>query len=499
MRLETLRLESVFKTFPGVIALNNVNINAFKGEILGLIGENGSGKSTLIKIAAGIHTMDSGRIFINGKKVQIHSPLDAKKLGISVIHQEPVYFPNLSLMENIFLYKEKRQGLLFLDRKSMDKSAKELLNRVGLNISASTLAGDLTCAQKQQLEIAKSLLLNASLIIMDEPTASLTDREIEILKEIIVNLKKDGLTIIFVSHKLNEVLAIADRIAVLRDGVSIGTYEKNECDEAKLIRLMVGQEPKPELQKESLPLTEEIMRIENLSTKGFLQNISFKLCRGEIIGITGLLGSGRSELLNTIFGVTQKLSGDIYIKGIKTNIRNPINAIKNKISFLPEDRKNQALIFNMSVKENITLIALKKLSLKHIINPRLQRFLARYYSERFYIKPNNIEFKVRNLSGGNQQKVVIVKWLSVNSEILMLDEPTKGIDIESKKEVRNIIRQLAAEGKGIIIVTSDMNELALLCDKVLILNKGTIKAEIPGAEIKGDKILSMMGNSNCTN
>lgn len=490
MKAEILRMECISKTFNSIKALDNVNLNVFKGEVLALIGENGSGKSSLIKIAAGIYSKDSGRIYLNEKEVQINTPHCSQKLGISVIHQEPKLVPNLSVAENIFLGKEKCRKLFVLDRKSMYKSAVGLLDRLGLQVDVSAPACNLSVAQRQLVEIAKALSINSSLIIMDEPTSSLTDREVEILKKIIYKLKEDGVSIIFISHKLNEVLDVANRITVLRDGLSMGTYPREICNEEMLISLMAGRDIEVKAFVDNCAIGREVLRVENISTRDLLKDISFTLRSGEILGIAGLIGSGRTELLNVIFGISPKSSGIIIVEGNKVEIRKPRDAIKNKIGLLPEDRKLKGLIPDMSIKKNISLSAIEKVTSLFIINIRMQDFLARYFMHRFSIKASGVNEKVKYLSEGNQQKVVISKWLTIKPKILMLDEPTKGIDIIKKKEVLQMIRELAKEGKGIIFVSSEIRELLSVCDRILVMSNGRINEELSKEDATEERILS---------
>jgi len=490
MRTEILRMECISKTFPGVKVLNNVNINVFKGEVLALIGANGAGKSSLMKILAGIYTKDNGRIFFDEKEVEIKSPRDAQRLGISVIHQGLNLIPNLSVAENIFLGNEKRHELFFIDKKQVYKSATKLLDRVELKVDANVLVDCLSIAQRQLVGIARVLATNPSLIIMDEPTSSLTERETGILRKIIFKLKEEGVSIIFISHKLKEALEVADRITVLRDGVSMGTYSKMECNEEMLISLMVGSDFEEKTPECTGIIGEEILRVENISTKNLLKDVSFVLRKGEILGFAGLLGSGRTELMNVIFGIAPKSSGVISIKGNRKEIQKPLDAIKNKMGLVPEDRNLQGLILNMSIKENISLPSRQRVSYRGIINFRMESFLARYYMQKLMVKAVDEDEEVGNLSGGNQQKVVVSKWLAIKPEILILDEPTKGIDVGVKKEIHQTIRKLAKEGTGIILVSSELEEILAMSDRILVMHDGMIKGEFERKSATQEKILS---------
>lgn len=494
MKTEILRMECISKTFLGVKALNNVNLNVFKGEVLALLGENGAGKSSLIKILAGVYSKDSGRIYFNEKEVEINSPHDSKQLGISVIHQELNLIPNLSVAENIFLGQEKRQKFFFTDKKLTDKSAAELLDKVDLKIEVGELVKNLSMAHKQMLEIVKALAVKAKLIIMDEPTASLTEKEIKTLKEIICKLRDEGVSIIFISHKFNEVMEVANRIAVLRDGNSMGIYLTEDFSEEKLIKLMAGRELKDNFSKGTFPIGEEILSVENISTKNLLKNVGFTLRKGEILGFAGLIGSGRTELMNVIFGISSKSSGTISIKGKRVEIKTPRDAIKNKIGLVPEERKLQGLILNMSVAENITISSLNRISQIGFINFRMEKFFTKYFMDRLKIKASTEHDKVVYLSGGNQQKVVVSKWLSIKPQIMILDEPTRGVDLGAKREIHSLIRELANEGTGVILISSEMAEVLTMSDRLIIMHEGLIKGELSRHEATQEKVLSLAIN-----
>lgn len=488
MRTEILRMECISKTFPGAKVLNNVNLNVFKGEVLALVGANGAGKSSLMKILAGIYSKDTGKIYFDEKEVEINSPRDSQRLGISVIHQEPDLIPNLTVAENIFIGNEKSH--IFLGNRKIYRSAAQLLDRVGLNIDPGILAGMLSVMQRQLVGIARILATSPSLIIMDEPTSSLSERETAILRKIIFKLREEGVSIIFISHKLGEALEVADRIAVLRDGVSVGTYSRAECTEEMIISLMVGDDFREENLEAPGDVGEEVLRVENVTSRGLPNGLGFSLRKGEILGFTGLMGSGRTELMNAIFGITPKTSGIIYIKGKRKDIRKPIDAIKNRIGIVPEERNLQGLILNMSVKENISLPSLKRVSSKGVINRRMESFLTAFYMEKLIVKAKSEEEEVGNLSSGNQQKVVVSKWLSIKPDILILDEPTRGIDVGAKKEIHQTIRRLANEGTGIILVSSELEEILTLSDRILIMRDGMISGELERKEATQEKILS---------
>ncbi|WHH60508.1 sugar ABC transporter ATP-binding protein [Petroclostridium sp. X23] len=494
MQSEILRMECISKSFAGTKVLNNVNMNVLQGEVLALVGANGAGKTSLMKILAGIYTKDSGKVYFNEKEVELNVPSDSQKLGISVIHQELNLIRNLSVAENIFLGNKKYCKPFFISKKEMYKEAEKYLLEVGLNIDPTMYVDRLSVVQKQLVGIARSLATNLSLIIMDESTSSMSEKETCILREIIIKLKSEGISVIFISHQLNEALQIADRIMVLRDGVSIGTYLRAECSEEMLISLMVGSDFEKKAGKLSNSIGEKILQVENISTEELLKDVSFYLRKGEILGFTGLMGSGGTELMKVIFGAMKKNSGIINMKGKEIDIRTPIDAIKNKIGMVPEDRNLEGLILNMSMNENITLPSLRKISLFGIINLCLEKFMAGYYIQRLMIRNVSGSQEVGNLSGGNQQKVLISKWLSIRPEILILNEPTRGIDIASKQEIHQIIRNQAREGIGIILVSSEYKEVLSLCDRIIVMRKGTICGELDRRDVTQEKILTIAVN-----
>ena len=442
-----LKVEGIHKSFPGVKALSNVTMDIKRGEVLALAGENGAGKSTLMKILGGEYQPDRGKIFINGQAVRIENNAASQKLGISIIYQELNTIPNVSIAENIFVGREKRKRGL-IDRNSMNKETERLLEQVGLRgVTPNTIAGTLSTAQKQMIEVAKALSLDSKLIIMDEPTSSLTTNETEKLFKIIDNLKSKGTSVVFISHRMNEIMALADRVLVMRDGEIAGLIEdRNEITEDLIIRYMVGRELNRQLSQKTEKLGKEVMRVENLCTPDFLNNISFSLYEREILGFAGLVGAGRSEVMRAIFGVDKMSGGVVYIDGKKATIRNTSDALRYGLGFVPEDRKQQALVLGMTVRENTTLAALKQMKRRFFIDKAKEENVTNARIEQLDIKTPSTEQKVLNLSGGNQQKVVIGKWLETVPRILIVDEPTRGIDIRSKTEIHNLIIELASQG-----------------------------------------------------
>lgn len=486
------RLENICKAFPGVKALNNVSISIEKGEVLALMGENGAGKSTLIKILAGAYKMDSGEIFCEEKKVQINDRNDSTKLGISIIFQELNLFSNLSVAENIFVNREFRKAGFIYDRERANREASVLLEKVGLNCSPDTKLVELTISQRQMVEIAKALSADARLIIMDEPTSSLTDTEVDKLFEIINNLKESGVSILFVSHKINEVKRIADRVHVLRDGEYIATLPKDEISEEAIIKAMVGRSLENIFDKQYAEIGETALEVRNLSTKNFLKNISFNVRKGEIVGFAGLVGAGRSEVMRAVFGLDAITEGEILVNGKPVRIKSPSDAIKLGLGFVPEDRKNEGLFLRMSVMKNSSIVMLDKISKNGVINSAQEFDVTRDYVEKLNVKTPNLEKEVMELSGGNQQKVVVAKWLANNPQILIVDEPTRGIDVGAKKEIHNLISNLAKSGVAIIMISSEMPEVLGMCDRIYVMHEGRIKSELSRGEATQEKIMEVI-------
>ncbi len=488
---EVLRVKDIEKSFPGVRALHDVNFSIKAGEVHALIGENGAGKSTLMKILSGVYTKDGGQVFIDGKEVEIHSPEHATQLGISIIYQELNLMPNLSIGENIFMGREKRKGLLF-DSKTTQKEASMYSKEVGLHIDVNTLVKDLSIAQRQMVEVAKALSVNSKVIIMDEPTSSLTERENEILMGIIRKLRDQGKGIVFISHKLSEIFEIADRITVLRDGECIDTVPAGECSEEKLIQMMVGREINDLFPKVSAQRGEKIMEVSHLTSGKAVQDVSFSLYRGEVLGFAGLVGAGRSETMAAIFGTERMDSGEITIDGKKIGNHQASDSIALGMGFVPEDRKLQGLILGMAVRENVTMASLESVSKGNLIKSREESKVTNYYVEKLSIKTPGIEQKTENLSGGNQQKVVIAKWLATHPKILILDEPTRGIDVGAKKEIYMLMNTLVQEGVSIIMVSSELPEVIGMSDRIVVMNEGKIKGIVSREEATQEGIMSII-------
>ncbi|SIQ59309.1 sugar ABC transporter ATP-binding protein [Halanaerobium kushneri] len=486
-----LELSSITKKFPGVLALDQVDFNLKEGEVHALVGENGAGKSTLIKIISGVHKKDGGEIKFKGQSVDIKGPKHSRKLGISVIYQEFNLVPYLSISENIFLGREDMKGQTIIDKKEMYQKSKKILQDLGIDIDPNTQIADLGVAMQQMVEIAKAISMDSDIIIMDEPTAALGDNEIEELFKTIDNLKEKGISVIYISHRLKELWQVADRVTVFRDGQYIATHPISETDKDLLITEMVGRELKEQFPERDAEIGEEILAVENLNRGDLLKDISFSLKKGEVLGFAGLVGSGRTELMRCIFGADKMDSGKILIDQKEAKIENPRSAIESGIGFITEDRKKQGLVLVRSVKENISLTDLSQVMNGMILKDDKDKKLAQEYIEKLNIKTPGEEQEVQFLSGGNQQKVVLAKWLIRNTKILIFDEPTRGIDVGAKKEVYSLINQLAEEGVGIIMVSSELPEILGMSDRIIVMNHGEIAGQMDIEDANQENILSL--------
>jgi len=483
-----LELNHISKTFPGVVALDDVHFDLRKGEVHVLLGENGAGKSTLVKILSGAYQKTSGTILLNQQEIHIKNPKHSQELGISTIYQELNLVPHLSVGENIFLGREPANRFGVVDFKKLFAKAQNILNDFGVLIDARSLVKDLGIAKQQMVEVAKALSLDASIVIMDEPTSALTEQEIEELFKIIKSLKANGISIIYISHRLEEIFEIGDRITVLRDGKWIGTKSIAEVTQSELIRMMVNRELKDKFPKQKAKRGNEVLRIENLSND-HLKEISFSLCVGEVLGIGGLLGSGRTELARAIFGVDKIDSGKIFIKGQNYKIGSPRSSINSGIGYLTEDRKSQGLILNLSVKDNVCLPSINRFSKFGVMNSKKERATVEKYVKELHIKTPGLNQKIMYLSGGNQQKVVMSKWLCSNVDILIFDEPTRGIDVGSKVEIYQLMNRLTAEGVGILMISSELPEILGMSDRILVMHDGRITGEFLTEEATQEMIL----------
>ncbi len=487
-----LRLEGISKSFPGVRALNNVHLEVRKGEVHALVGENGAGKSTLMKILSGAYTKDEGEIYWQGEKVEINKPKDSEKLGIAIIYQDFNLVPQLSISENIWLGREPliNQTVHLIDWNEMHKRSRKLLDELNMDIDPTRPVAGLGVASQQMIEIAKALSLNAKLLIMDEPTSALSKNEVDQLFSVIRKLKEKNVSVIYISHHLDEVFKICDRGTVLRDGAFIATIDPRETNKDQLIQLMVGRTLDQQYPKVKARKGKEMLRVENLNRKGVLENIVFSAYAGEVLGISGLVGAGRTELVKAIFGADPVDSGKVYLLDSEVKGNSPQSAIKAGMGLLPEDRKYEGLVLKLSVKQNVSMASLDKLKKRGLLQLKIEKIRVHDFIDKLRILTPSIEKEVQNLSGGNQQKVVLAKWLASQSKVLIFDEPTRGIDVGAKVEVYNLMNKLVENGVAVIMVSSEMPELLGMSDRILVMHQGRLVGEFQQEEATQEKILS---------
>jgi ribose transport system ATP-binding protein len=475
---QLLRVESVSKRFPGVVALDQVSLEVRPGEVLSVIGENGAGKSTLMKILAGVQPPDAGRLIWDGQPVTIDDVATAQQLGISLIHQELYLCQNLDLASNVYLGREPRRAG-FIRERLMHRNAAEFLRSVGVTLPSTTLTGTLTIGQQQMVEIAKAISSNARLIIMDEPTSSLSHRESENLFRIIAELKASGVSVVYISHRLAEVEQLSDRVVVLRDGRNAGELVGEEINYRKMVHAMVGRELSNFYSRHRSARDDVALRVSDLRTTAFpLHRVSFEIRVGEMVGIAGLVGAGRTELLTTLFGITPPRSGEISLHGQTVEIDSPQTAIRNGMALVPEDRKAHGVVLPMSVRENTTLAMLKRVQRLGLIDFNRDRTIAEEMRMQLGVKTPHVDQPVKFLSGGNQQKVVIAKWLAHGMKVLLLDEPTRGVDVGARHEIYRLMDDLARQGVAIVFVTSDLEEALGMADRLLVMHEGQLAGEL---------------------
>lgn len=484
-----LEMKNIDKSFGGTHALNGINFQLKKGEVHALLGENGAGKSTLIKTLGGIHRPDSGTILIDGREVSMTDIHEAQAYGIGIIHQEIVLVPYLTVAENIFLGREITNRLGFKDMYEINKRAEEMVATLGLDIDVTTPVKNLTIAQQQMVEIVKASSFNVQILVMDEPTSSLSDEEVDRLFETIERLKSKGVSIIYISHRMEELFKITDRVTVIRDGTYVGTVNTKETSHDNLVAMMVGRKLENYYTRDFLKQSEEVVRVEGLSKKGVFDNISFSVKKGEILGFAGLVGAGRSEIMMSLFAADSYDSGDIYLYGKQVKFKNCRQAIDNGIAMVPEDRKLQGLTLVNSVEFNTSLAALKFIMNGVLISSSKKEKLVFEYIKDLNIKTASKDISVSSLSGGNQQKVVLAKWLATKPKLLILDEPTRGVDVGAKSEIYAIINELAKAGLAIIMVSSDLPEIINMCDRVCVIREGIMAGEVDHASISQENIM----------
>jgi inositol transport system ATP-binding protein len=498
-----LNMDGISKSFPGVKALQSVHLDIFTGECVALMGENGAGKSTLMKVLSGVYAPEEGTIEIDGERVHLTSPHQAQRLGISIIYQEFNLFPNLTVEENVFVGREP-SSTGFVRWSDLRTATQELLHQLGVDLDPGATVRELSVAQQQMVEIAKALSHNARIVIMDEPTSALTETEVTALFKIIRGLRERGLGVIFISHRIEEVLEICDRIVVLRDGQNAGALTRDEATSERIVQMMVGRHLSDLFQKgDPVPAGKAVLEVRHLNRTGtkrdataiVLHNVNLTVHAGEIVGLAGLVGSGRTELARAIFGADPFSSGEILVDGKPVAIHGPQDAIRHGIGLVPEDRKQQALVLQLAVRENIGLAKLGDLTTFGFVRRGEERSIAERFVAALQIRTPSLEQKVINLSGGNQQKVVLAKWLALEPKILLVDEPTRGVDVGAKAEVHHLLNSLARRGVAILMISSELPEIIGMSDRVLVMRQGTISGELSREEATQERIMTLATGS----
>lgn len=498
---DIIKFENISKNFGAVHALKEVSFSVRKGECHAIIGENGAGKSTLMHILAGAYLPSNGCVYIKDKEVQIINAAESKKLGISIVYQELKLCPNLTASENVFLGKIPTGFLGTVKKDNIDRQVKELVSQFGVDIDVTVPVINLGSAQMQLIEIAKAIMEDAEILILDEPTSSLTAAEADVLFKILRDLKKQGKTLIFISHRMNEIFEMADRITIMRDGSYIGTYEVQDIDEKELVKLIAGNKRFSELYAEEIGDKEVeekkdvLLEVNHMSCGTYVNNESFVLHKGEILGLYGLQGSGRTELVESIFGLHGKVEGEIKVKGKTFSISKPADAIKAGFGLVTEDRKNRGIYALMNIRENIAAIHREKITdARFVLNSKKIDSISNEYVKALSVKIDSLQESILNLSGGNQQKVILARMLSTNPEVVLMDEPTRGVDVGAKAEIFSIIKELKEQGKGILVISSELQEVVKECDRILVLRNGKIVGEVISRENRENDILQLAFN-----
>jgi ribose transport system ATP-binding protein len=487
-----LEARAISKIFPGVKALQNVDFTVWPGEVHALVGENGAGQSTLMKVLSGLYQPDGGEIVLRGERIHLPNPLSAHHRGISVIHQEFFLMNALTVAQNIFIGREpKALGGLLNDDRALNRQASELLDRLGVDIDPRVQVGRLTVAAQQMVEIAKALSFNSSVLIMDEPTASLTGAEVDTLFRIIRDFVTDQTAVVYISHRMEEIKQISDRITVLRDGELVDSRPSADLSIREVIQLMVGRTIAADVRPEPRAATDTVLEVENLSTESLLRSVSFHLERGEILGFAGLMGAGRTETARALVGADPKTTGQVSINGRSVRITTPADAVAKGIGYLSEDRKRFGLILAQDVSRNVSLSSLSKFERFGLLNDSKMQEVAEKFRRLLAIKTPSVHQRLRNLSGGNQQKVVLAKWLERDCDILIFDEPTRGIDVGAKQEIYDLLRRLVGDGKSIIMISSEMEEVLRLSDRIVVMCNGRITGVLDNAEATQENIMEL--------
>ena len=487
-----IEMKGIDKSFGTNQVLKNAGFLLRDGEVHALMGENGAGKSTLMKILTGVYTRDAGTVIVDGKEVEYHNPQEAEKAGIVFIYQELNVMFDLTVEENLFMRKEITKGFGICDKKAMRKKAKEVLDMMGVDINPAAVMSELSVGQQQMIEICKALMVDAKVIIMDEPTAALTQSETDALFKVIHSLRKKGVSMVYISHRMEEIFELCDRITVLRDGSYIGTEEIKDIDMNDIVKMMIGREIGERFPARDVKLGKEVLKVEKLTSPGVFHDISFSVRAGEVLGVSGLMGAGRTEIMQAIFGNFPLESGKIYIDGKETVIKNPEAAMKAGIGFITEDRKTEGLMLEKSIEENISLANLGKVSGKnHVLSSSAEGALVKKGIEEFHIRCFGPSHECGNLSGGNQQKVVLAKWIYTEPKILILDEPTRGVDIGAKKEIYSVINEMAAKGVAIIMVSSELPEVLGMSDRIMVVREGEVRGIIGKEEANQQNVMTL--------
>ena len=485
-----IEMKDIYKSFGKNDVLKGVDFTLNDGEIHALVGENGAGKSTLMNILSGVLSKDKGEILIDGKEVDISDTNVAKKYGISFIHQELSDWPELTVMDNIFMNNEIKNGI-FLDKAKMRKKCIELLERFDLDINPKTKVSELSVGQRQMMEIAKANLNKVNVLILDEPTSALTNNEIDKLFKLIKRLRDKNVSMIYISHRMEEIFSLTNKITVMRDGKSVSVMDTNKTDEKEVVSYMVGRDIGDFYPEMDAEISDVKIELKNFNREGFFKDINIKAKKGEVLGISGLMGAGRTEIMRSVFGLDPKDSGEVFIDGKKIEIKNPADAIKNKIGFVTENRQEEGLILDESIRENISLLNFDKFSKNSFIDKAKEKNLSDNLVDSFKVKTQSSESKISDLSGGNQQKVVFAKWYAIGPEILILDEPTKGVDVGAKREIYDLIKDLTNKGVSIILISSDLPELISLSNRIYVIHEGKIQGELLNKDASQEKIMTL--------
>lgn len=486
-----LELKNITKTFPGVRALDNVSFQLKRGTVHVLCGENGAGKSTLMKILDGIYHPDGGEIVIDGEKVEIHNPIEAREHGIAMIFQELSYVPDLTIAENIYMGRWLKKGRSRLDWQEMHRRTQKLMEQEGLAYESDTLLRSLSVADIQLIEILKAVSFEAKILIMDEPTSSISNKEVEFLFRKIEELRNRGVSIIYISHKMDEIFRIADEITVLRDGAAVVTKNARETSIDEIISLMVGRKLENMYPKKEVEIGEEVFKVEGLTAQGVFADISFSVKRGEVVGFAGLVGAGRTETMSAVFGLDKYDSGKIFLRGKEVQIKNATDAIEKGIAMVSEDRRKYGIVPMRDIVENTSLASLKKYFYGGYRHKKKELEEVERVCKKMRVKTPSMEARIMNLSGGNQQKVILAKWLLCDPDVLIMDEPTRGIDVGAKSEIYQLVGEFAQAGKGIILVSSELPELIGMCDRIYVMNEGRIAGCINRSEFSQEAIMDL--------